>query len=36
VKEIGAGLKELVPIYLKIAAALQLNCRPENALILNL
>jgi hypothetical protein len=36
VKEIGVGLKGLVPIYLKIAAALQLNCRSENALILNL
>jgi cadmium resistance protein CadD (predicted permease) len=36
VKEIGAGLMGLVPIYLKIAVALQLNCRPKNALVLNL
>jgi hypothetical protein len=36
VKEIGADLKRLVPVYLKIIAALQLNYRPENALILNL
>jgi len=39
VKEIGAGLKWLVPMNLSsvnISAALQLICRTENALILNL
>jgi len=39
VKEIGAGLKWLVPMNLSsvnISVALQLICRTENALILNL